>query len=230
MSDSFKTHREELLRNKDFERSIDCEGIRLFFSSRTNGAGLETRQDFVNTVGKLWPGRVFKNCLEWCSGPGFYGFSLLSAGIVEDLVLSDKFEPAIQQANKTILENNLQDRCHTFVSDCWDAIPPSKTFDLIIGNPPHFNEMNYYNELWTYDKRIFIDKDWSIHRKFFRDASKYMTKDGEILLIECAWGSGVTTFEEAINSSNLKILDHFLSPFHHEDLGRPLYYLRIGKA
>ncbi len=212
---------------KDVEKNVDCAGISVCYSDRTNGAGLETRFDLVKTIQDLFPNRVFRRCYEWCSGPGFFGYSLLGSGVCETLYLADIFQPAIDQSLKTRTNNDLSNKVVVVKSDNWTNIPQSESFDLIVGNPPHFCLQNYYNEIWTYDQRIYIDPDWSIHRSFFKGVKQHLAEDGEIILMECAWGSGVNTFAAMIEEAGLRLVRHFIGEYRHDKLGFPVYYLNI---
>lgn len=212
---------------KDIEKIVDCGGLAVCYSDRTNGAGLETRFDFISAVRRLFPERVFRRGFEWCSGPGFFGYSLLGNGICTSLCLADIYQPALEQAAKTARDNQLTEQVEIIKSDNWAQIPANEKFDLIVGNPPHFCLQNYYNELWTYDKRIYIDPDWQIHQNFFAGAKKHLAENGEILLMECAWGSGINTFQAMIDNAGLRVANHFLGDYYHQKLGFPVYYLNI---
>ena len=39
---------------------------------------------------------------------------------------------------KTVRENNIDDYVNIYHSDIFDNIPNDQKFDLIVGNPPHF--------------------------------------------------------------------------------------------
>lgn len=209
------------------EQTIECNGIEVVYSEQTNGAGLETRFDFVNSIRKLFPEKKFEHCYEWCSGPGFFGFSLLGAGLCQSLFLADFFEPALVQARKTVNANNLLKKVKIVQSNNWQNISKTEKFDLIVGNPPHFCLQNYYNEIWTYDKRIYIDENWQTHKEFFAGVKEHLAEDGEIVLMECAWGSGVNTFKSMVEDAGLTIANHFLGDFKHDQIGFPIYYLNI---
>ena len=209
-------------------KHINCEGISVTYSDQTNGAGLETRFDFLNAVKRIFPNRKFKHCYEWCCGPGFFGYSLLGAEICEALFLADYFAPALEQARQTATTNQLLNRVEIVQSKSWENIScAEKKFDLIIGNPPHFCLQNYYNELWTFEKRIYIDENWQTHRDFFAGVKNYLAPDGEILLMECAWGSGINVFAQMIDAGGLKIINHFIGDYWHDKLGFPVYYLHL---
>lgn len=212
---------------KDIERTVNCDGIDVIYTDRTNGAGLQTKEDLVNTIEELFPDRTFKRCYEWCAGPAFYGYSLLGKQKCDTLFLADIFQPAIELMKKTAQQNNITDKVTIINSDNWQNIPESEKFDLIVSNPPHFCLQNYYNEIWTFEKRIYIDKDWNIHREFFAGVKQHLSSDGYIVLLECAWGSGVNTFQSMIDAAELKVVNHFIGKYHHATLGYPIYYIVI---
>lgn len=206
---------------------IDCYGINVHYSENTNGAGLELRHDCINAIQTFTHGRKFKRCYEWCSGPAFLGYSILGNNMCETLCLSDIFPLAITQSTQTAVENDLLDAVTIYQSDNWKNIPIDEKFDLIIANPPHFDVINYWNERWNYEQRIYLDKGWNIHKEFFAGVSQHLIEDGSIILLENAWGSGVNTFQKMIDDAGLKVVGHFLSEFKMDSIGRPIYYIHI---
>jgi methylase of polypeptide subunit release factors len=171
-------------------------GIDVSFTHELNGSGDILGAELVEVIQTLYPGRVFNNCLEWCSGPGFLGFSILGNKLCRNLHLSDIYEPAKLIVNKTISDNKLTDCVNFYLSDNFKNIPTNMKFDLIVANPPHFN-CDPYAPLLT-DQRRYKDSDWAIHQDFFNNVKSFLTPDGKILLIENIWGCGLTTFEKII--------------------------------
>lgn len=207
-------------------RTIDCFGIKVSYSISNDGSGSLFYEGFVRNLKMIFPDRTFKNSLEWCSGPGFLGYSILSQGITENLHLSDIEQSAIDQAKVTAINNGLENKVSFYVSDNWSNIPKTKKFDLIIGDPPFFNYTHYRHEYYNFDSRLFLDTNWEIHRNFFKGAADHLTDDGSIVLLEHASGSGVGTFKDMIEKSQLKIVDHFYQD-KVPDCG--LWYIHIQK-
>ena len=126
--------------------------------------------------------------LEMCSGPGFIGYYLLFNNLTKQLWLSDKFDgvlPGIMETNKS---NNVD---ASFIhSDCFQNFPKDLKFDLIIGNPPHFQK----DEKWIWDRktkdevdasyRINLDEDLKFHKEFFKNVKNYLNKNGKIIFVE----------------------------------------------
>ena len=53
---------------------------------------------FLEILEKIDKSKKYDHCLEWCSGPGFIGYSILSAGICSRLDLADIWKPALDAA------------------------------------------------------------------------------------------------------------------------------------
>lgn len=165
-----------------------------------------------------------KTCLEHFSGPGYIGLALLSTGFTERLVLADIHEPAREAVDRTIRDNNLHDKVEFICSDCFDNIPPQQ-FELIVGNPPHFNfvapqleEDDPFEE-----KRKHSDIDWKAHKKFYSQVKDYLAADGDIIMWENVMGSNTDTFQHMIQSNNLQITSHWIDPEWSNDV----WYLQV---
>jgi methylase of polypeptide subunit release factors len=77
-----------------------------------------------------------KRAFEWCSGPGFIGFSTLGNGLCETLCLSDVNPAAAASCQHTIDVNKLADRVSVYQSDNLKNIPISEEWNLVVSNPP----------------------------------------------------------------------------------------------
>lgn len=65
----------------------ECYGsIDVYFKQNLRGGGDIFGQDYLRIVKQL--GKV-NRLFEWCSGPGFIGFSLLANGMCDSLCLAD---------------------------------------------------------------------------------------------------------------------------------------------
>ncbi|MFA7481010.1 MAG: hypothetical protein WC314_10945 [Vulcanimicrobiota bacterium] len=114
--------------------------------------------------------RCFETCFEWCSGPGFLGFSTLWSGMCKELVLADINPAVVPGILRTIEENALQGKVRYYISDNLQSVPAAERFDLVLGNPP-----------WAYreipelpNPLIPNDPEWNIHRSFFRQLGPYL--------------------------------------------------------
>jgi hypothetical protein len=89
-------------------------GIRVYYEPELNGGGTSFGQMFVPILRRLGLGG---SCYEPFSGPAFIGFSLLGAGICDELVVSDVNPKAIDYVKLTVKLNDLGDRVRYCTSD-----------------------------------------------------------------------------------------------------------------
>jgi len=208
---------------------FNCNGINniaVHHDSNMEGGGTWFGQEYVEIISQRYPGRVFDKCFEWCSGPGFIGFSLLDHGLCQNLCLSDIYSPAIDAVRETARTNHCQDQVSAYVAGSIALIPETEKFDLVVANPPHYlvcpGDDNY--------QRIAVDKNWDSHRDFFQNIAKHMTPDGIILLQENQAGSlrGVDEFWTMIHCNYLKVTAYFTSPNYWDAHGpTQIYYIEI---
>lgn len=156
-------------------------GIEIEYDTFDDGGGSEQYVDFLEYLQST--GKKYKHCLEWCSGLGAIGYSLLDAGICETITFVDKYEPAIHKALKNAEKNNVKDKVQAYQSDAISKLPKHLKFDLIVANPPHQLNAVYSNE---YLQRIMVDKNWEIHKEFFANISSYLQPNCDIILSETA--------------------------------------------
>lgn len=208
---------------------FDAQGIRVFYDSWMNGGGDWFGQEYINIIQTRYPNRVFDCCYEWCSGPGYIGFSILANHLCRRLTLSDMYESAIVDAvSATVQINKLEHCVSAYVGSSLEVLPQKEQFDLVVANPPHYLECpgddNY--------QRIAVDVDWQAHQDFFNHIGQHLTDDGVILLQENQAGSlnGVEDFRPFIESNNLKITDCFRSTNYYDSNGpTQIYYIEISK-
>lgn len=148
-------------------------------------------------------GRVF----EFCSGPGFIGFSLLGNGLCDSLCLADVNPEAVKVCQKTIAENGLDDRVRVYLSDCLDAIPTNESWDLVVGNAPHFFGSTSEHR----SNRRLYDPDWNVHKRFYANVKRFLNAGASVLLVENAAGSSPEVFKPMIEEGGLALVDVFKS-------------------
>lgn len=201
--------------------------IKVFYSPKLDGGGTRFGRRFLHVIREIYGNRFFKNCFEWCSGPGFIGFELLSEDICDNLFLADIYPPAIASINKTVanLSKNYQGKVHSAHIRGIADLPNDWKFDLIVANPPHHNHNT--GSFITYVKkrsRKSHDLDWNIHREFFKNIRSHLNDDGVILLQENSTASGPDMFRPMIEEAGLKIKEcYFERQFWDE------YYIEITK-
>jgi hypothetical protein len=206
--------------------------IVMYNHPKFEGGGTAIGRICKEVVEQLYPGRKFNNLMEWASGPSYIGFLFLGTGMCDQLTCADIYRPALRAVEKTI--ENLPEKYAGKVD--WfhilgvADIPEHKKFDLIIGSPPHWdmNDHPFVNQV-LYNDRRSADPDWLVHREFFANIKKNLTKDGVILLQEQAYACGPRTFEKYINEAGLRIKEVY---WEGEDMQNNLhcYYLEIVHA
>lgn len=183
---------------------IRYNNIEVAYKPELHGGGLRFGQQFIPVVREKFGhvGHVF----EFCSGPGFIGFSLLANKLCDKLTLADVNPEAINVCNETVKKNDLESVVSVYLSDCLDDIPETEKWDLVVSNPPHtfcLSEDEYKKNI------ILYDPNFRIHRKFYQDIRKFLKPTGSILFQEHTESTSVSDFKEMIEKNGLKIVDVF---------------------
>ena len=117
----------------------------------------------------------------------------------------------------------------TVVTSSCKFLNAKAKYDLVVSNPPHFNElkhMSLYNgsvvTVTPDARRKAQDKDWKIHEDFFLNIQDKITDDAIIILQENTHGSCLDDFKNMIDSNGFVVLHHFT---HKIPL---IYYIVIG--
>ena len=177
------------------------KNIKIHYEPHLDGGGREYYAEFLRIIQEKI-GKV-NSAFEFCAGTAFIGFSLLADKMCEKLILADIEKESVECCNKTINENNLEDKVSVYHSDCLKQIPNQK-WDLVVGNPPHFSERQANLPQTTI---INVDKNWDIHRSFYTDISKYLNPNGSILLVENGRGSSPKVFYDMIKKNGLRVAE-----------------------
>jgi tRNA1(Val) A37 N6-methylase TrmN6 len=188
---------------------IELNDIIVHYTSEMIAGGIERQDYFVRSIKHFYPNKKFNNCLEWCSGAGFIGFSLLGAGICEHLVFADKYKPALDACEKTILTvpTELQEKIQTRHINKISQLPLEDKFDLVVANPPWFpvNLLTHSSG----QRRLAVDPGFDIHKEFFKNIKKHLSLNGIIVLIEGINCTGPLDFKQMIESNGLVITKVF---------------------
>jgi predicted RNA methylase len=191
-------------------------GVLVFDRADLDGGGPGFGQDFVRVlreIGLLNSSRVF----EFCSGPGYIGYSLLAHGLCRSVALADINPVAIQAARMTAEFNGLSNQVSIYLSDGLDQIPPSEKWDLVVSNPPHFKR-------WTGTGKLRCeDPDWQIHKKFYAQVKGFLNPGGRVIFQENAAGSTAEDFAPMIRENGGRIIQALPGP----DIGAggSMYYI-----
>lgn len=198
-------------------KSITYGSIDVYYRAEIDGGGARFGQDYLTFI----PSHVGKvgSALEWCSGPGFIGFSLLAAGICEKLTLIDVNPAATAACRETVERNCLADRVRIYDSDCMDGLPQGDIYDLVVANPPHCPHSA--PSPGGHSKLIYNDIGWRVHRKFYRQVPEYLAADGRVIILEDAGLSSSYDFREMIEDARLEFVGVFPC---HWDKDRYRYY------
>lgn len=194
-----RKHIKPLTRQFQQWRTVTYAGIRVQYKRHLDGGGTYFGQDFIPFLklrGMPRQARMF----EWCAGPGFIGFSMLGHGLCETLCLADINEEAVEACSRTIRDNGLENRVSAFHSDNLKNIPSSESWDLVVSNPPHFDDAYFENELRAHDP------GWRIHREFLASVKPFLKPQGVIVLQENNHGSTADTFRDMIDAAGLQVV------------------------
>ena len=128
-------------------------------------------------------GRQFKTAFEWCAGPAWIGLWLLEMGICRELVTGDVNEDSVSAVRQTSMENGYDVR--SYVSDNMDSIPSGEMFDLVVGNPPNYCDIQESHP-WGYLRNDLRPSDpgWEIHKKFYNGIGKHLRSDSVMYISE----------------------------------------------
>ena len=195
----------------DDVKKFICNGpdpITVFYTLDTDGGGSSFGQDYIPTIKKKYLNKKFSKAFEWCGGPGFIGYSLLSHKLCNSLCLNDIYDPAIELANYTKMwaDNNCTNRVSTYLLKDLELLPKHEMFDLVVSNPPHFKQK--VSRL-TNTNRLCCDINWESHKNFFSNIKSHLLPGGVILLQENYKGSSPDDFKDFIEKAGLQITDCF---------------------
>jgi methylase of polypeptide subunit release factors len=184
------------------ERVVYNDNTTVLYLPHLDGGGSTFGQDVVRFVRER-PGRV-EHAMEWCSGPGFIGLSLLAHGLCDRLTLCDINPEAVRVAKETVRLNKLEDRVEVFESDCLDSVPPRR-IDLVVSNPPHIAGEEMHPK-WG-PEILYRDRDWSAHRRFYAAVGRYLAPTGSVIIQENGLCSTESDFTEMIRDGGLEIVE-----------------------
>jgi predicted RNA methylase len=187
-----------LVRRLEPWRQVRYGGVNVHYKRHLDGGGSSFGQEYIPFLrDRAMPrqARVF----EWCAGPGFIGFSLLGFDLCDTLCLADVNPEALAACRRTIAASGISDRVSLYRSDNLSGIPPSERWDLVVGNPPHF-DIAQTGEL------RFADKGWRLHREFFASVGRFLEPGGVILIQENNQGSTAETFRAMIDDAGLSLV------------------------
>jgi 16S rRNA G966 N2-methylase RsmD len=211
----------------DNTSELTINDIKIFYHPDLDGGGTGYGRRYPRVIKEIYGDKIFKNCFEWCSGPGFIGFELLSENICDNLFLADIYQPALTAINKTVmnLPTKYQNKVHSAQIKGIADLPADWKFDLVVANPPHWNHnMGAFITNVRFRDRICQDQDWDLHREFFNHIAPYLNENAVILLQEQSYASGPDMFRSMIEQAGLKVKNCYFEDNHINT-----YYLEVEK-
>jgi 16S rRNA G1207 methylase RsmC len=202
-------------------RIATYSGVNVSYKGHLDGGGSTFGQEFIPVLrARGMPTQ--KRAFEWCSGPGFIGFSLLAHGLCETLCLADVNPEAVAACRRTVSRNALDERVAVYQSDNLTDISALERWDLVVSNPPHFDDRSP-------GQLRYHDPEWSIHRGFFAAVGRHLNPGGVIVLQENNIGSTAETFAAMIAQAGLKTV--FVQACAPQRTTRDrFYYIAIMRA
>ena len=201
-------------------RHKNLGGIRVHYMHHLDGGGSAFGQEYIPYLRNRGMPRQMRT-FEWCSGPGFIGFSLVGCGLTETLCLADVNPEAVATCRRTIADNAMGGRVDLYVSDNLASIPQSEQWDLVVGNPPHYPD-DHIGDIRGHDPQ------WRIHRTFFAQVGSHLKPGGVIVLQESSQSSTAETFREMITQAGLEVLFVEFGP-KARTLHGHIYYIGIAR-
>jgi hypothetical protein len=167
-------------------------GIVVEYPNYLNGGGLDMVDELVNVIRTTGKSSYDRGC-EWCAGFGVLGFDVLGLGLAKHMVFTDYYSEAIKNCLDTASKNNISDKVTGYISATIRGIPNEK-WDLVISNPPHVFDKEFFIETLPGGKennhnienscRLIVDQNFAIHKEFFKNIKEKLTKDADVYLIE----------------------------------------------
>ncbi len=179
-------------------RTRNFNGVVVFGNELLDGEGTTVGQDYMRILLELGMSKV-ERIFEFCSGPGYIGYSLLGNGFCEKLTLADINPVAVDHQKQTAQFNGIEHLVNHYISDILEDIPESEKWDVVVSNPPHF--LLRTDDQMPVDPRDAAamakvdpaqqasnikarDPDWNIHRRFYHSVKKFMKPGGLVVMQE----------------------------------------------
>lgn len=170
-------------------------GTKIAWNWGDDGGGPEHYKDFLKVIPS---NSKFKRCLEWCAGCSAISFSLLDAGIIDELVVMDIYKPALDQVIINAKNNQLYE-VTAYHIDQVSKLPEYENFDLVVANPPHGCDLILFRETMSkypdflelseaehlMNERITIDTNWQAHIEFYKNIGKHLNPGANLYISEC---------------------------------------------
>ena len=201
-----------------FTASCQYGEITVYDRPDLDGGGRGFGQDIHRALQEIRPagcGRLY----EFCSGPGYMGYSLLASGYCRHLVLADINPVAVQAARTTARLNSIEEKVTIYQSDGLSAIDPAEKWDVVVSNPPH---LPVIDEAHSY---LLHDVGWKLHREFYANIRNFLSPGAVVVIQENRIGSDAEIFRPMIEAGGGKLLRVMPGPRENDGEEAWIYYV-----
>ena len=83
------------MKSLELEWLYKTNDIPIHYTEETNGGGSFFLLDYIDYFKEHYPNKKFNSALEWCAGPGFIGFGILSCDVCNHITFLETYNKAI---------------------------------------------------------------------------------------------------------------------------------------
>ena len=126
--------------------------------------------------------------LDLCTGSGCIAIAIAAKCPVAKVLASDISPEALALARENAARNQLAERIEFLSSDAFAGISESRTFDLIVSNPPYIASAEIATlepEVRDFDPRLALDggaDGLDFYRRLAREAKPFLKTEGKLML------------------------------------------------
>jgi 16S rRNA G966 N2-methylase RsmD len=202
----------------DFTASCQYGAITVYDRPDLDGGGKGFGQDIHRALREIRPGGC-ERLYEFCSGPGYMGYSLLANGYCRHLVLADINPVAVQAARMTARLNNIDEKVTIYESDGLSDIDPAEKWDVVVSNPPH---LPVIEQAHSY---LLHDVGWKLHREFYANIKKFLNPGAVVVIQEHRLGSNAEIFRPMIEAGGGRLMRVMQGPKEDDGEEPWIYYV-----
>ena len=173
----------------DLKTTVLTSGKTIRWPGNLSGGGQIQKKYFLQAIGD----KKYTNAFEWCAGHGEIGFELITNGICQTLTFSDCYDRSTEWCLRNAESLDLKDQVFAYTTPKIANIPANHKWDLIVGNPPNCNNVDYTyleqhrkHQLSEDHYRLYlrttIDIGFVAHYEFFQNIKQFLTDDADIFI------------------------------------------------
>jgi UDPglucose 6-dehydrogenase len=160
-------------------KTVKINNLKVSFPNHVDGGGYELIDEVISLIERTGKDK-YAYALDWCSGYGPWGFSILTSNKADKVMFNDIYSVAIETVTNNADALGLSNRIKTIVGSTMSDLPNTEKFDLVVANPPHSSSDVHVTDLNT--KRIIVDIDFAAQKDFYTNIRKYLTDDADIYI------------------------------------------------